>query len=111
MSTKECDMVSVSGRTGHDSDQDHTPSELRESAYRRGFAQGLLASVKVLVSGGTLEDLLKYEDVIADWRFRVGAFRSDERCHVEHPPEPPVKKSAERGVTGFEIEDLCDLDD
>jgi hypothetical protein len=72
---------------------DKTPFELKESAYRRGFAQGLATAIQYLQGGHHLRDLEKYELTVNAWRVHDGPFESP-RDHVERAPDPGEYDSA-----------------
>lgn len=74
-------------RTDHDHVEDKSPSELRESAYRRGYQQGLYQAIKFLQSGGNLASLQEYAIEVGLWRNRLERY-GRARDHVEHPPVP-----------------------
>lgn len=70
--------------------EDQTPGELRESAYRRGFQQGFHEAATTLTQQvkGDFEAavLIELARAIADWRIRVGRYKS-KRDRVCLPPE------------------------
>jgi hypothetical protein len=77
--------------TPHDHIEDKTPAELRESAYRRGFQQGLQYAINILADGGGVAELQVYMEQIAAWRERRGKYKG-KRDRLEHPPVPKAVK-------------------
>ncbi len=56
--------------SSHDHVEDATPAQMRESAYRRGFHQGLYRAIEIMGGGGDLKALDAYGAKVAEWRFR-----------------------------------------
>lgn len=75
-------------RTMHDDDRDHTPAELRESAYRRGVQQGFEMARQILAKAGDETMLVPHARRLSEWRYRVGEFAADDRAEVISPPWP-----------------------
>lgn len=71
-------------RGPHDHAEDRTEAELRESAYRRGFHQGVFEASRHLARPGVFPRWL--EDV-EHWRNRTGRHRASRRV-ARRPPTP-----------------------
>jgi len=79
-------------RTPHDHDVDQTVSELRESAYRRGFQQGatrafLLYDAACFPPKSARDWMEAWLKTVAMWRHRLDDFE-EAREMVTPPPEP-----------------------
>jgi hypothetical protein len=69
-----------------------------EMAYRRGFQQGLTAAIRILKTGGDLEDLRVYDLRVYKWRNK-GLRNLYHRA--EEPPIPPTfRQRAWSGTDG-----------
>jgi len=53
---------------------------INEAAYRRGFQHGVTAAVDVLDEGGQRDDVAKYSDDLARWRYHTP------KIHMIRPP-------------------------
>ena len=83
-------LITKEMRDGGDHGNDKTPFELRESAYRRGYEQAVAAIAEHLGVEGFVEarlEVVAYERVIHNWRYRYGRFEQ-RRDVVERAPEP-----------------------
>jgi hypothetical protein len=71
----------------HDHCEDKTPGELRESAYRRGYQQGIACAIEHLKNGGSVAQLTLWEQTVHSWRMRLGGYKRS-RSAIERAPEP-----------------------
>lgn len=69
----------------HDHREDHTAEEVRESAYRRGYHQGVDMTLRLLDEGVPRPTLGEWLQWVCDWRFRLGRYRA-KRSTVQPPP-------------------------
>lgn len=81
-------------RNGHDHHEDHTPAELKESAYRRGVDHGFEMARRILEKGLGLEAVEAHAKLLHEWRFREGRFAVKDHAHVLIPPWPEMAPGA-----------------
>lgn len=83
------DRESLRVRNGagpHDHDDDVTPAELRESAYRRGYEHGVWEIVRYLAAGGEPDGAEAFLVELSEWRYREGKWAEQPRDMEAEPP-------------------------
>lgn len=84
------ELITEEMRDWGDHGNDKTPFELRESAYRRGYEQAVATVHELLKKGGfglACAKVSLFEQVIHNWRYRLGRFDRP-RDVLERAPEP-----------------------
>lgn len=69
----------------HDHAEDQNPEEIRESAYRRGFQQGVVMAMEAVESGTPEPIIRKWTEKIGLWRYRIGCYAGS-RSSITKPP-------------------------
>jgi hypothetical protein len=87
--SEDTDDLEALGIKRSDAEYDRALCSVRESAYRRGFQQGLAVAVRMMQAGATVEEVERYMDLdVARWRFGNGP-RSKHAPHRGAAPMPP----------------------